>query len=71
QGFSVLFLPKFHFKLNFIEQCWGYAKWLYHCYPPSSKDVDLEQNVIQALNSVPLESMQKSALSYLFVATII
>jgi len=25
-GFQVLFLPKFHCELNFMEQCWGYAK---------------------------------------------
>ncbi|KIK72661.1 hypothetical protein PAXRUDRAFT_21729 [Paxillus rubicundulus Ve08.2h10] len=59
RGFSVLFLPKFHCELNFIEQCWGYAKRLYRCYPPFSKDVDLEQNVIRSLDSVPLESMWK------------
>jgi hypothetical protein len=26
RGFQVIFLPKFHCKLNFIEQCWGYTK---------------------------------------------
>ncbi|KAF9506275.1 hypothetical protein BS47DRAFT_1374156 [Hydnum rufescens UP504] len=26
RGFDVLFLPKFHCKLKFIEQVWGYAK---------------------------------------------
>jgi hypothetical protein len=29
QGFHVIFLPKFHCELNFIEQCWGNAKWTY------------------------------------------
>ncbi|KIK83596.1 hypothetical protein PAXRUDRAFT_153114 [Paxillus rubicundulus Ve08.2h10] len=29
QGFDVIFLPKFHCELNFIEKCWGYAKWIH------------------------------------------
>jgi len=57
QGFHVLFLPKFHCKLNFIEQCWGFAKRLYRQFPPSSKEVDLECNLVTALDSVPLEIM--------------
>ncbi|EGO26581.1 hypothetical protein SERLADRAFT_407313 [Serpula lacrymans var. lacrymans S7.9] len=28
-GYQVLFLPKFHCEVNFIEQCWGFAKQLY------------------------------------------
>jgi hypothetical protein len=59
RGFSVLFLPKFHCELNFIEQCWGFAKRIYRHYPPSSKEADLERNVIEALDSVPLESMRR------------
>ncbi|KAH7919685.1 hypothetical protein BV22DRAFT_1107991 [Leucogyrophana mollusca] len=43
-GFQVLFLPKFHCELNFIEQCWGYAK---------------QCDIIVALDSVPLETMQR------------
>ena len=26
RGYSILFLPKFHCELKYIEQCWGYAK---------------------------------------------
>ena len=32
RGFQVLFLPKFHCELNFIEQCWGYSKRTYRQY---------------------------------------
>jgi len=59
-GVEVIFLPKFHCELNFIEQCWGYAKRIYRHYPPSSKEADLEQNVLSALEAVPLDSMRKS-----------
>ena len=33
-GFDVIFLPKFYCELNFIEQCWGYAKRIYCIYVP-------------------------------------
>jgi hypothetical protein len=59
RGFSVLFLPKFHCELNFIEQCWGYAKRIYRQYPTSSKEADLEQNILSALESVLLDSMRR------------
>ena len=59
RGLTVIFLPKFHCEFNFIEQCWGYAKQIYRMYPPSCKEVDLEQNVLSALESVPLESMHQ------------
>jgi hypothetical protein len=57
RGFQVIFLPKFHCELNFIEQCWGFAKRIYRMYPVSSKEADLEANVISALDSVPIASM--------------
>ena len=57
-----MFLLKFHCELNFIEQCWGYSKWLYRQYPASSKEADLERNVLMALDSAPLVVMQRSVL---------
>jgi hypothetical protein len=57
--YHVIFLPKFHCELNFIEQCWGFARQLYHQYPASSKEADLENNVLTALASVPLAVMRR------------
>jgi hypothetical protein len=57
RGYEVIFLLKFHCELNFIEQCWDYAKRIYWHYPPSPKEADLEANMLSALESVPLKSM--------------
>jgi hypothetical protein len=59
RGFGVIFLPKFHCEINFIEQCWGYAKRIYRLCPVSPKEVYLECNVLNSLNSVPLVSMRR------------
>ncbi|KAG2159097.1 uncharacterized protein EDB93DRAFT_1237838 [Suillus bovinus] len=61
RGYKVLFLPKFHCELNFIEQCWGFAKHHYRQLPPSSSEAVLMQNIIDSLEAVPLVSMRKFA----------
>jgi hypothetical protein len=59
RGFHIIFLPKFHCELNFIEQCWGYAKRLYRLNPESSREDHLERNALAALSAVPLKSMRR------------
>jgi hypothetical protein len=59
RGYEVIFFPKYHPELNFIEQCWGYAKRIYRMFPASSKEEDLEKNLLAALGSVPLASMRR------------
>ncbi|CAK5269478.1 unnamed protein product [Mycena citricolor] len=61
RGYEVIFFPKYHPELNFIEQCWGYAKRIYRMYPRTTNEDDLEANVISALESVPIDSMQRFA----------
>ncbi|KAH8823279.1 hypothetical protein DL96DRAFT_1743818 [Flagelloscypha sp. PMI_526] len=59
KGFPVLFLPKFHCELNFIEQCWGWAKRRYREKPASSKEADVLKNAIDCLDAVPLQTMRR------------
>lgn len=61
RGFKLIFLPKFHCELNFIEQCWGYAKRLYRLNPESSREDHLERNALTALNAIPIASMRRFA----------
>jgi hypothetical protein len=58
-GYRMIFYPKFHCEVSFIEQCWGFAKRVYREFPASSAEADLEKNVILALNAVPLDSMRR------------
>ena len=58
KGFTVNFLPKFHCELNFIEQCWGYAKHIYCMNPESSREDVLEKNALAALEAIPMSTMR-------------
>jgi transposase len=55
----VVFLPKYHCGLNPIEQCWGYAKKRYREMPHANKPLVMEQYVLDAIDSIPIKSIQK------------
>jgi hypothetical protein len=59
RGFNVIFLPKYHCELNFIEQCWGYAKCIYRQKTRSSSEAALERNVVESLDAIPQSSMRQ------------
>ena len=59
RGFKVLFLPKFHCELNPLEMVWGRSKYHYRLNPPSTKEEELEKNMINALETVTIDEMRR------------
>ena len=62
RGFQVIFLPKF--QLNPCEMVWGRSKYHYRLKPPSSKEEDLEANMLDALEAVTMQEMRRYCLFF-------
>ncbi|KIJ31633.1 hypothetical protein M422DRAFT_185681, partial [Sphaerobolus stellatus SS14] len=60
-GHVVFFYPKFHCELNFIEQCWGYAKMHYRMLPLTKNEAEMEKNVIASLDKVDINKIRRFA----------
>ncbi|KAF8223546.1 hypothetical protein L208DRAFT_1316293 [Tricholoma matsutake] len=61
QGHICDFYLKYHCELNFIEQYWGAAKLRYHITSRTANIVEMEKNMLESLNDVPLLQMRRYA----------
>ena len=59
RGHICNFYPKFHCELNFIEQYWGAVKWRYRSSPRTANFDEMEKNVLQCLDDVPLLQIKR------------
>jgi hypothetical protein len=59
RGHICNFYSKYHCELNFIEQYWGAAKLVYRNNPKMKDMKEMEENVKNSLDDVPIVQIQQ------------
>jgi hypothetical protein len=67
RGHICNFYPKYHCKLNFIEQYWGAAKYRYPRTPQTHSMDKMHENIRTSLDNIPLAQIQWYVLIFMYV----